>query len=376
MLRQISFASAGAAPASLHLRLPQSSVVRHSSLLPSMDQRRRTHIQCKQTIAIDSNQVQTLLSDFTLTKHLQFSLSSSSIACPQRINFPIDEDETGHCPSATLLLMPSWSQSQEMPYIGLKIVTAHPQNTSIGIPGINASYILSDRFTGKPLAYIDGGELTHWRTSCLSALASSYLSRDNSSVLAMIGAGQLAPYLIRAHLSERPSLRKVIVWNRTPSKALALVEELRGKLGAVEIEFGGSDIDAIVSSSDIVCCATGSKEPLVNGKVLRAGTHLDLVGSFSPSMRECDDAALLRSSKVFVDWKGALDEAGELVEAFSRGVFKPKDVAGTLVELVNGSKKGRTDLDEITVFKSVGSATVDLLAAQFVYERFCKSMAK
>ncbi|GLJ06459.1 hypothetical protein SUGI_0039740 [Cryptomeria japonica] len=258
--------------------------------------------------------------------------------------------------------------SNQAPYIGVKIVTSFPHNTQVAMPSINASYMLSDSFTGRPLAFIDGTEITHWRTSCISALAASYLARQEPHVLVMVGAGQLAPYLIRAHLYVRPTFKKVIIWNRSPSKAQALVENLSGRLGSgVEIE-RGVDLDEIVGQADVISCATCSELPLVHGGVLKPGTHLDLVGSFSPSMKECDDEALARA-RIFVDCEVALKEAGELVGAFGRGVILPQDVVGTLAELARGEKGGRSGIEEITVFKSVGSAAVDLVTAQLIYEK-------
>lgn len=127
------------------------------------------------------------------------------------------------------------------------------------------------------------------------------------------------------------------------------------------------DIAPAAAMADIVSCATNSETPLVLGKWLKAGAHLDLVGSYKPSMKECDDEAVKRG-RVFVDNEAALVEAGELVGAFERGVMKKDDVAGDLVGLIKGEKIGRKDEDEITVFVSVGSAVVDLLSAQLVYE--------
>lgn len=221
---------------------------------------------------------------------------------------------------------------------------------------------------------MDSTQLTLYRTSCVSGLASFYLSRIDSEVLVMVGAGSLAPHLIRAHLSARPSLRKVIIWNRTLVKARTLAQKLRESDGFEGLDFEGSgeNLDEVVGLGDIVSCATNSEIPLVKGERLKAGAHLDLVGSFKHSMKECDDEAI-RRGRVFVDNEAALEEAGELVGAFEREVIKKDGIAGNLVELVRGDKVGRSSLEEITVFKSVGSAVVDMLAAQLVYETYTRS---
>lgn len=253
----------------------------------------------------------------------------------------------------------------------MKLVTCHPNNSTLNLPGINASYVLFNSLTGLTLASLDATELTVYRTSCISALASNYLSRKDSKTLVMIGAGSLAPHLIRAHLVIRPSVKRVIIWNRTVEKARDLVQKLQNEDGFEGVCFESKEIlEEAVAVGDIVSCATNSEMPLVKGAELKEGTHLDLVGSFKHSMVECDDEAI-RRGRVFIDNEAALIEAGELVGAFEKGVITRDDIAGDLVELIKGDKVvGRKNSQEITVFKSVGSAVVDLLSAQLVYETY------
>lgn len=272
--------------------------------------------------------------------------------------------------------MPSWSTSPLLPYIGTKLVTHHSNNSTLNLPGVHAVYVLFNSLTGQPLAAMDATELTLYRTACVSALASSYLSREESLTLAMIGAGALASHLIKAHLTVRPSVRTVIVWNRTLSKARSLVNRLteEGGFEGVRFESNGC-LEEVVRMGDIISCATNSEVALVKGVDLKEGAHLDLVGSFTRSMRECDDEAV-RRGRVFVDNEAAAVEAGELVGAFERGVMRKDEIVGDLVELIKGEKVGRRSLDEITVFKSVGSAVVDLLSAQMVYESYVDNEVK
>lgn len=315
-------------------------------------------------IFINAETIRSLLSYSALIQHFRNSLPliCSSVQSPIRQNYTID-------PSSSLLLMPSWSTSPSLPYIGIKIVTAFAQNSARNLPGVNASYLLFDSSTGRTLATMDGTELTHWRTACVSALAAHFLVREGAEVLVMIGAGSLAPYLIRAHLVAIPSLKKVIIWNRSAQKAQDLAKKLREEeTGDVSFEHRNC-LEEIVALGDVVSCATSSESPLVKGSVLKAGAHLDLVGSFRPSMRECDDEAI-RRGRVFVDCEAALVEAGELVGAFERRIISHADIAGRLLDLVEGEKGGRISSDEITVFKSVGSAVVDILASQLLYETY------
>ncbi|XP_045808432.1 protein SAR DEFICIENT 4 [Trifolium pratense] len=321
-------------------------------------------------IFISTENLRSILTHQTLINHIQLNLPkiSTFLQTPIRQHYNLST-------SSSLLLMPSWSSSSSYPYIGVKLVTHFPQNSSINLPGVQGSYVLFNSTTGQTLASMDSTELTLFRTSCVSGLASKYLARDDSEVLVMVGAGSLAPHLIKAHFSARPSLKKVLIWNRTVEKAETLAKKLSESdefslLSGLSFE-GVGNLDEVVGFGDIVSCATNSETPLVKGERLKIGAHLDLVGSFKHSMKECDDEALKRG-KVFVDNEAALVEAGELVGGFERGVIKEDEIGGNLVELIRGDKVGRSCLEEITVFKSVGSAVVDMLAAQFVYETYTR----
>ncbi|KAJ6766794.1 KETIMINE REDUCTASE MU-CRYSTALLIN [Salix purpurea] len=297
--------------------------------------------------------------------HTYLPTTSSTLHTPIRQSYDLSQ-------SSSLLLMPSWSSTPSLPYIGVKLVTYFPQNSALNLPGIHASYVLFSSTTGQTLASMDGTVLTLYRTSCVSGLASKILARNDSIVLVMVGAGALAPHLIKAHLAARPSLQRVIIWNRTIKKAVDLAEKLnKDCIGNAGVRFeSNGNLEEIIGLGDIVSCATNADAPLIKGEKLKQGAHLDMVGSFKETMRECDDEAI-RRGRVFVDNEAALVEAGELVGAFERGVTKKEDV-GFLVELIKGEQVGRKSSEEITVFKSVGSAVVDLLAAQLVYESYIK----
>ncbi|XP_010445268.1 PREDICTED: uncharacterized protein P11E10.01-like [Camelina sativa] len=316
-------------------------------------------------VFIPAESFPSILSHEALINHFRSNLPkhSSTITSPIRQNYTVS-------PPSSLLLMPSWSSSPSLPYMGVKLVTYFPQNSSQNLPGIHGSYTLFSSTTGQTLASMDGTVLTLYRTSSVSGLGSKILARDDSQVLIMVGSGALAPHLIKSHLAAKPSLRRVIIWNRTHQKAKDLAETLAKDAQHNEVSFESRDsLDDIIPLGDIISCATNSTVPLVKGEFLKPGAHLDLVGSFSHEMRECDDNAIQRGS-VFVDNDTAMVEAGELVGAFERGVIKKEDICGDLVELIKGDKEGRKSSTEITVFKSVGSGTVDLLTAQLVHETY------
>ena len=260
-----------------------------------------------------------------------------------------------------LLLMPAWDGTS----LGVKIVTVFPGNLPQGLASVSALYLLMDGATGHPLALIDGEALTKRRTAAASALASTYLSRPDSKRLLVVGAGALAPYMALAHSAVRP-IERVLVWGRTASRVEATVARLKAEGLAAEV---CRDLAAGLAEADIVSCATTAREPIVRGRLVRPGTHVDLVGAFTPEMRESDDE-LVRRAEVFVDtFAGALKEAGDLVQPIASGAIAREHVRAELADLVIGRHAGRRSPDEITVFKSVGTALEDLCAARVVYER-------
>jgi ornithine cyclodeaminase len=271
---------------------------------------------------------------------------------------------------ATLLLMPSWTDfagqgHSDRGYIGVKIVSVFPDNASRGRATVSGVYLLMSGKAGEPLALIDGKSLTLWRTAAASALAASYLARQDAHRLLMIGAGALAPYLIDAHAAVRP-LKEVLVWNRTAGAAESLVTRMVGRKFNIAAT---KDLESAVRGADIVSCATLSLKPLIHGDWLLGGVHVDLVGGFRPDMREADDAAI-RRARLFVDTRqGALAEAGDLVQPLQSGLIGEDDIAADLFDLTRGKRAGRRYHDQITLFKSVGTALEDLAAAVHVFSR-------
>jgi ornithine cyclodeaminase len=260
----------------------------------------------------------------------------------------------------TLLLMPAWQPGRAL---GVKVATVFPGNAARGRSAVQASYLLLDAQTGAPRALMDGAALTRRRTASASALAATYLARADSATLVMVGTGSLAPHLVAAHAAARP-IREVRVWGRRQEKAAALASRLdRPGLRVTAAE----RLEEAVRAADIVSCATLSEAPLVHGAWLRPGTHVDLVGGFTPYMREADDDAV-RRSRVFVDTPAALQEAGDVVQPIARGLLRAEDVAD-LFDLVRGARPGRQGDAEITLFKSVGAALEDLAAARLAFAR-------
>ncbi|SMH56953.1 ornithine cyclodeaminase family protein [Azospirillum agricola] len=262
---------------------------------------------------------------------------------------------------ATLLLMPAWQVNQS---IGVKIVTVFPDNGAQDLPAVQGVYLLMDGKTGIPQALLDGSALTKRRTAAASALAASYLAQPDASRLLVVGTGALAPELIEAYVAVRP-IKQVLVWGRSLEKAKKIVSRFHRPKFKIEAT---DDLQGAVGGAHIITCATLAKDPIIKGEWLQPGQHLDLIGGFTPEMREADDECI-RRSRVFVDTReGACKEAGDIVQPMRAGILSEDDIAGDLYDLTRGERAGRRYYDQITLFKSVGTALEDLCAAQLAVE--------
>jgi alanine dehydrogenase len=263
------------------------------------------------------------------------------------------------------LLLPAWQYGGHQ---GIKLVSVFPDNEKRGLASVQGLYVLFDGTNGLPLACMDGAALTLRKTAANSALAATYLAREDSRTLLMVGAGALGPHLIMAHAAVRP-IARVLIWNRTPARAEALARSLEGKLDRPNISIAVTgDLEAAVPEADVISCATMSNDPIVRGRWLRPGTHLDLVGGFRESMRETDDDAV-RRARIFVDARfTAAAHAGDIYQPLKSGLITDNDITDTF-QLARGERPGRTGRDEITLFKSGGGGHEDLGTAQYLMAR-------
>lgn len=272
---------------------------------------------------------------------------------PRRQVMLLDEASGSHDAFA---MLPSWNEQ----VIALKAFTYFPENKA-PLSTLYSQIMVFDRASGVPLAMVEGRSVTFWRTAGVSALASSFLSREDSQTLLLLGTGNLAPFLIRAHLSVRP-IKTVLLWGRTPAKVQALAERMRQERPEITFE-AVHNLESACGRADILVCATGSTEILVQGAWVRPGTHADFLGNHHATKRECDTEMITRA-RVYVDTRAnTFNEAGEILVPISEGVFSKEQVVGELAELCSGSVDGRQDATEITVFKSVGCALGDLCGA-------------
>ena len=259
----------------------------------------------------------------------------------------------------TVLIMPAWNDR----FLGIKTVNVYPGNGRLGLPGLFAAYSLFNAKTGELLAQMDGNVITARRTAAASALAASRLARKDARRLLILGAGRVASLLPLAYGAVMP-LESVSIWSRNFQAAENLATSLLNQgISAHAV----SDLRSALKEADMVSSATLATEPILQGAWLHDGMHVDLIGGFTPQMREADDEVFVRAS-IFVDTPEALEKSGDLLGPLSRGVITPSHVRADLTDLCTGRHAGRHHEGERTVFKSVGNALEDLAAAIAVFE--------
>lgn len=305
----------------------------------------------------DANALRIALPFDALVPALHTAFASTTSTVPPRHVHALGQG-TDH--PGTVLVMPAWSEA----FLGIKTINIFPANGARGLPGLHATYLLYDAATGVPLALMDGNELTARRTAAAAALGASFLARTDARRLLVLGSGRVARLLPAAMRSVRPDIGEVQVWNHRPDGAQALAAHWRAEgLPAQAV----TDLEAAVRGADIVSCATLATQPLVHGAWLAPGSHLDLIGSFTPQMREADPACFAPTARVCVDTDEALRKAGDLLDAVAAGALAPGDVHATLAQLCRGERAGREDPHGRTVFKAVGTALEDLAAATLAW---------
>lgn len=257
-------------------------------------------------------------------------------------------------------------------FMATKMFTSFPANLADGkMPAVQAVCVLFDGSNGRPLAVMDGTEITHWRTAADSALGARLLARPDVETMLVVGAGEMARWLVRAHRTARPSLRKVLIWNRTEERARELARLLEADGGDI---VAVDDLDRATAEADLITTCTRSHLPLIKGANLRPGVHLDLVGGYTPQTREADDDAA-RRSRVFVDRReSAFHGVGDILQPIASGAIKETDVLGDLYDLASGTVSGRTSPDDVTFFKNAGGGHLDLMTCEAVFRQLGKDL--
>jgi len=310
-------------------------------------------------IYLDFDAVHRLATVASLVQPLRRAFASHAVG-PERAQYDLEALQQRRA----LLLMPSRRPGGD---IGVKIVTVFPDNGERGLPSVNAAYLLLSGQTGQPRAWIDGRALTLIRTAAVSALAADLLAPATPEILLMVGTGALSRHFVEGHLAVRP-YRSVLIWGRDPRKAAAVARDLNARGWPVGI---AADLETAARSADVISCATLAEQPLIQGAWLKSTCHLDLVGSFKPSMREADDACL-RGAFIAVDTLAALEESGDLIEPLARGVIVKGDISPLSASITAAptiAAAPAVPRPLRTVFKSVGVAHADLAVAEHLFER-------
>jgi 1-pyrroline-2-carboxylate reductase [NAD(P)H] len=279
---------------------------------------------------------------------------------PRRTLYQLEENDPFHDAFAVL---PAWSGD----VIGVKAFTYLPSNAPKKRPILHSKILLFERETGAPLALVDGTSVTYWRTAAVAALAADYLARKDAKRLLICGTGNLSSYMTLAHASVR-SYDDIAVWGRNPDHTATAVAAIKAKRPELPVR-AVSDLEATARAADVISCATAAKEPLILGAWIKPGAHTDFFGNHMRGHRETDTALVVKS-RVYVDSRAnAMNEAGEILIPIEEGAITEDHVLGELADLCSKRVGGRQRDDEITLFKSVGTALSDLAAASLVTKR-------
>lgn len=283
-------------------------------------------------------------------------LSAGSAAVPPRVPIDIAQQD------ATALFMPVYLPGIQK--IGVKVVSVFGNNPSHGLPLIHALVAVFDGRTGRPLAVMDGEYLTALRTGAASGLATDLLARREASTVVIFGAGRQGRTQLEGVASVRP-VRRAYVIDPDAKRAAGFAAEMSDQLG-IEVDAAAST--EVLSEADIICTATTSGHPVFSDDRLKAGVHINGVGSFKPSLCEIPPKTVVRAKVVVDSMVSCLSEAGDLIIPMAQGLITKDHIYAELGEIASGEKAGRSSEEEITIFKSVGNAVQDLAAAARVLE--------
>ena len=279
----------------------------------------------------------------------------------QAIESPARSVYTPNGDNSAVLIMPAWKAHENM---GVKLVSIWPGNSAKGKSAVSAVYVLISCEDGNPIAVLDGTELTLRRTAAAAALAGRILARKNSQTLAILGTGSLSAPLAVAHASVM-NFKTILIWGRDVKKAQTVVDTLASQGITAQ---ASSDLQATLAQADVVCAASTATAPFIRNDWVKPGTHLGLIGAFTPTMAEAEPTLMPRA-QVFADSRDAiLQKGGEVLQAIQQSLIAAGDIQAELAEIAAQPQKAwRSSDDAITVFKSVGFAALDLIAAELVF---------
>jgi len=289
------------------------------------------------------------------------ALARGGAVVPERIHLEVGAHD------GIALVMPAFVEGEDEA-LAVKVVSLFAGNQARGLARIQAAVLALEPQTGRPLALLEGATLTALRTGAASGLATDILARPDAASVAVLGAGVQARTQLEAVCCVR-GVETAWVFDPERSRAEAFAAEMAGA-GRVptDIRPVASAAEA-VREADIVCAATTSATPVFADEDIRPGTHINAIGSFKPTVQEIPSATVVRSLVVVDSRQAALAEAGDLLVPIAQGLMSADDIHAELGELVLGRKPGRTSDDQVTLFKSVGIAVQDAVAASHALSR-------
>lgn len=304
----------------------------------------------------DADQVNQLLDYPSLIKALR-AAHEHDVMPEMRVDVMSDVRDDGN----KFVSLIAWASGD---VIAVKLVGVFPGNPTLSPPqpSIQGLVALFDGKTSAAIATCDGAALTFRKTAADSALGADILARKDAEVLLVLGAGGLAPHVIKAHMSVRPSIKRVLIWNRNPQRAEALAARLADLPAQI---LAIASLDHALTQADIISCVTMATEPLVRGALLKPGAHVDLIGAYTKAMREADDDVARRAGHIFVDTRNNCEGSGDIAGPLAAGIITRDDIVADLFDLCCGRHSGRRDDSEITMFKNVGGGHLDMFAARY-----------
>lgn len=294
-------------------------------------------------------------------KEAYIQLSTGKAILPLRTQVPVENH------NGITLFMPAFLSKSDA--LGAKIVSVFPDNKEKNLPTIHAVVIVVDAETGCPAALMDGTYLTALRTGAASGVATYLLARTEATVAAIIGAGVQARTQLEAVCTVR-EIKKVWVYDCMSERAEAYVKEMKAHGSPIPIDIAAAESPGkAVSEADIICTTTTSSEPVFDDKDLKAGVHINGIGSYTPEMQEIPSQTVVRSKTVVDSREACKAEAGDLIIPLKEGLINEGHIHGEIGEIAAGNLPGRTSDDEVTFFKSVGLAVQDVAVAELIMRR-------
>lgn len=264
----------------------------------------------------------------------------------------------------SLGIMPGYLATADM--YAAKLISLFPRNAGTEHSSHLGLLVLFETGHGYPVGLLDAAEVTAIRTAAASGLATRLLARPEASRLAILGTGEQARRHLEAMLAVRP-ICEVSLWGRSLIKAEALAETLAAAHNIPVMAIG--QVAEAVRGADIVCTTTAASEPILFGDWIGPGTHLNIVGSSIAATAEIDDALVVKS-RYFVDYRGStINQAGEYLRAIEAGLIGPEHISGEIGEVASGAVPGRRNVEEITLYKSLGIAAQDIAAGHYALNR-------